>query len=341
MEGMGQLVVELCATSKRIEEAVLMTGSDNQLLVEAADCGPPFSAIVKEGPPNTLAQAASKSAAAGSKATNPHAAMLLVSQMSASSANPHAGFLLSKHHAPAFTASKVAGKQKEPAITKPRGRPPGSKDTQPRKKRAQVKIGWHYGGKKGPEGMTLGDLSSRVTHDVLGEAFLVAQVSPSQLMLQIGEGEDGSVVTVEAREVQATLAAAVITEAGTSSSAKTSAGAPRPNRKKGTPRAPLSSEIGKTRIFLSKAQAQEVVKRKRREATAAKKGRPLKDARAQKNRRWPQVLKDQAVELYHSRFATVLGFTECAKDLELRIPGFKGVSAAQGLGFNVEQKILG
>lgn len=330
-DGLDQLVVELCITSKRIEEAVLIQGSDRQLIVEAADCGPPISFMAKDGPVDTAAQAAAKCAAAGAKATNPHAALQLASGTSASSANPHAGFLL-RLTVPSKTSSasansKAASKGKEIAPTnpKPKGRPQGSKDTQPRKRRPQVKIGWHYGGRKGPDGTMLGDLGGAVIHDVLGEAFLVAQASPTQLMLQFGEGDSGSIVTVEASDVQATLASAEASGAGTS---KTSAGAPRPNRKKQKPRcAPVGSEIQKRRIS-TKAVAREVEKRKRREANAAAKGRPLKPAREKKNRTWAPDFRDQAVELYHSRFSAGLRFTACAKHLELHFPGFSGVSAA-------------
>ena len=336
-EGMGQLVVELCDKSKHAGEAVLLKDSDRQIVVEAADCGPPFSSMIKDGLPDTAQQAAAKRAAAAAKATNPHAAFFLAGKTKASSANPHAGFLLpivvalvtSKGKETAPTNPKGKGKAQAVAEKKPRGRPKGSKDSQPRKRQAtDVKIAWHYGGRKGPDGMTFGNIGTAVTHDQLGQGFLVGQANPTQLMLQFGEGDDGSVVTVEAREVQGTLAAEMVSEAGTS---KTSAGAPRPNRQKkgarATGSAALVSEIQKKRT-VTKEVAREVEKRKRREATAAKKGKPLKAAREKKNRVWPAELKEQAVQLYRSKFAVGNSYTDCAKHLDSQIPGFKNVSAA-------------
>ena len=139
-EGMGQLVVELCDKSKHVGEAVLLKDSDRQIVVEAADCGPPFSSMIKDGLPDTAQQAAAKRAAAGANATNPHAAMWLASKTKASSANPHAGFLLpladtlvagkGKEAAPTpMTTSKGKGKAPAVAEKKRRGRPKGSKET--------------------------------------------------------------------------------------------------------------------------------------------------------------------------------------------------------------------
>jgi transposase-like protein len=337
-EGMGQLVVELCDKSKHVGEAVLLKDSDRQIVVEAADCGPPFSSMIKDGLPDTAQQAAAKRAAAGANATNPHAAMWLASKTKASSANPHAGFLLpladtlvagkGKEAAPTpMTTSKGKGKAPAVAEKKRRGRPKGSKDTQPRKKPAtSVNVAWHYGGRKGQEGMSFGVIGTAVVHDQLGQGFLVGQASATLLMLQFGEGDDASIVTVDAREVQGTLAAETVPGAGSSRSS-----APRPNRKKqgarATGSAALESEIKKKRI-VTKAEAREIEKRKRREATAAKKGKPLKAAREKKNRNWSEELKAQAVQLYRSNFAVGNRYTDCAKHLGSHLPGFTGVSAA-------------
>ena len=352
-EGMDQLVVELCADSKRCEEAVLIPGlSEQQLVVNAAECGPPFSALIKDhGPPHDEGQAAVKRAAialSAAKASNPHATFFISSGMSASSANPHIGFLLGPVPAPTTTnlTSKAAGqgkgKEKLPPPAKPaakKGRPKGSKDSAPRKRRRpQVKVGWHYSGRKGPHGMTSGDLGCTVHHDSLGDAFLVAQASPTKLMLQFGEGDGASVATVEAREVQLALAVESAGPASTSSAdagssgdaCSSSIGNTRKRQKTG-PRtslsAALASEVQKPRTS-TKAEAEQVRNRKRREATAAAKGKPVKASRERKNRIWGVELKNQAVKLYRSQFSVGMRYTACAQHLSLHFPGFAGVSAA-------------
>ena len=183
--------------------------------------------------------------------------------------------------------------------------------------------------------MTFGSLGCLVKHDVIGEAFLVARASETKLTLQVGDEGDGGLVTVEAREVQGTLAADVVTGVSSSSSAKTSAGVPRPNRKKIGPRATssaaLSSAIQKPST-VTKEVYRQIKRRKQREATAAAKGKPLKPARAEKNRTWEPELKAQAVTLYHARYAVGNQWAACAKKLE-EVPGFQGVKGSHVRGW--------
>ena len=90
-DGIGQLIVEMTAQSKFTEEAALMPGSDRLVVVEATDCGPPFSSMVKV---EAFADAAKRRGEAGERATNPHAALLLASRISGAVSNLHASFFL-------------------------------------------------------------------------------------------------------------------------------------------------------------------------------------------------------------------------------------------------------
>ena len=94
---------------------------------------------------------------------------------------------------------------KRPAVEKRApGRPKGSKDKVARK-RFQLQITWEYGGKKGPAGTHFAMLGNEVLHDTFNIAILVQQPNATSLTLQQGDGDDASLMTVVASQVQGTV----------------------------------------------------------------------------------------------------------------------------------------
>ena len=227
---------------------------------------------------------------------------------------------------------KKAGKRPATPTGKKQGRPAGSKDKAPRVRSApSLQIVWDYGGAKGPSGMQFATLGDVVHHDMFGPAVVVQQPNASVLVLQYGNDTDSSMATVDAKQVCGTKV--VEASAGSSSGATEKAPLKRIRAKSGkrtAPKQPVTSAIQKR---VTKATADDVRKRKKREATAAARGKPLKPARESKNRSWADALKRQAVDLYNSKhISSGTSFSDCAKELKV-FPGFDGVTPASVRGW--------
>ena len=241
--------------------------------------------------------------------------------------------LLLKAKATAHLSAKAAGKQRATASEEEAGAPPkkkggrpvGSKDKVPRRPKT-IKIAWNYGGRKAPPGMQFGAIGEPCTHDGLGSAFIVQQPSAGSLVLQFGEGNDATLSTVDAKDVQGIEGAAVVEGAASSSAAASTSTKSKTKRRPGATRkrsiTPVAFAIQKRAM---KAEVIELKKRKQREATAAAKGKPLKPAREKKNKSWDPALKKQAVDIYHTKYATSLNFAGCATELAC-LPSFEGIT---------------
>ena len=295
----GKLTVQLLTTDRR------------SVVVNAADCGPPFSSVVK---------VTSDFNEAGRLANLCHlvgcASILL----------PWTSFWIGHK-----LSAKAFGKQRDstpqPAPAKKRGRPVGSKDTRDRQPKT-VKVGWNYGGKKGHAGMQFCTIGQLCVHDRFGEGYIVQQPNPTSLLLQFGDGEEVTLTTVDAKDVQGTTAATVHEvvqgAAGSSHAAHTPL-----KRRAGLTRSRsiVQEPTSATHKRVSKADILVIQKRKKREATAARRGTPLKPARLQQNKQWDPALKQQAVGMYNSTYATSKNFEGCTKEL-LKLPGFEGLKRA-------------
>ena len=179
-----------------------------------------------------------------------------------------------------------------------------------------------------------------------GDGILVQQPDPSHLTLSLhGDDGDESLVTVSLKEVQAISekepagsasgsAGGSSTSAGTSSHAGTGSQTV-VKRKSGTRKRVATSEpTPPPPKRATKAEIYDRKKRKKREATAAAKGKPLKPARQQVNKRWAPELKNQVLEVYNSQFAAAgKGFTACATYLANLAPSFNGIKHANIQGW--------
>ena len=275
--------------------------------MHAADCGPPFSSNVKLQD-DSLEDA-------------------LMGELRAAQAvwDEYDNMYVTHYSAPT-APSKSAGKQKaattsaaEPQPPPKKERPVGSKDKQPRQQRSQI-VKWEYGGKHGPAGTQFAKLGDDVVHNQMGVGVLVAQ-SGTALTLQKGTGEDAFVVTVSAAEVR------YIMPAGSSSTAQ---GSSRKGEKRATgqmrkKREPLAQPESAIQKKIKKADAESIKNRKRRELSAATRGKPLKPARQKLNKNWPPALKDQAVSLYNSKYATSKAWAACVQELK-KMPAFHGIT---------------
>ena len=296
--------------------------TNEHVVVDAADCGPPFSANVKTTSDyNTVGRMSNLCHDCG-------CANILLPWI----INVFAALLL-KAKATARLSAKAAGKQRATASDKEVGAPPkkkggrpvGSKDKVPRRPKT-IKIAWNYGGRKAPPGMQFGAIGEPCTHDGLGSAFIVQQPSAGSLVLQFGEGNDATLSTVDAKDVQGIEGAAVVEGAASSSAAASTSTKSKTKRRPGATRkrsiTPVAFAIQKRAM---KAEVIELKKRKQREATAAAKGKPLKPAREKKNKSWDPALKKQAVDIYHTKYATSLNFAGCATELAC-LPSFEGIT---------------
>ena len=106
-----------------------------------------------------------------------------------------------------------------------------------------------------------------------------------------------------------------------------------PKRRKtgGRKRTPLTAEqrpLGLTPLS-TKAEVDYMSKRAKREEKAVERGKPLKPQRPQKNRKWATEMKEQAVAIYHSKFAAAKqnSYEACTQHL-LRMPGYNGMTRA-------------
>lgn len=240
-------------------------------------------------------------------------------------------------------SAKSAGKQRvkvaeehQTAPPKKRGRPVGSKDKQPRQQKA-IKIAWDYGGKKGARGMQFGAIGQACKHDPFGEGFVVQQLNASSLVLQFGEGGDVTLSTVDAKDVQGITAATVIEGVAGSSSATAPATPAQAHGKRRSgltykKRTATNAPASGIQKRATKAQVMEAKKRKKREATAVAPGKPVKPGRQKQNKSWDPALKQQAVDMYHSKYASSRNFEGCAKELSC-LPSFEGVNRANVRGW--------
>jgi hypothetical protein len=265
-----------------------------------------------------------------------------------------------KAKAKAAPAGKGKGKAKATDPTAPKnkgGRPKGSKDKQPRKLRGgkRKELVWQYGGTKVATKYQVAAVGDTVEHEGIGQAVLLGQTDDEQLQLQVGSEGKEYMVTVPSRdcfvvgsEPSPIAEGAAVDEAGGSSAggsgaassgaagsgsgAGNSAGsgvAPKRRKSGGRKRRELTPEQASYGLsaLSTKADVEHVQKRQKREAAAAKRGRPLKPLRAQKNRKWPAALKEQAVALYHRKYGGGKDWVPCTKEL-VKLPGFEGLTSA-------------
>ena len=312
--------------------------SVEQIIVDAADCGEPINAPVKvtsteqetveEWYRDVWVPCAIKSAIA--RATS-------MESSNAAGKRP----MPIPDTAPTETPSPTTTKR-------PVGRPKGAKDKTPGRVRSKpsLKITWTYGGKHGVPGLQYATLGNPVHHDSIPNsmpAVVIQQPSLSSLVLQLGDGDDASIMTVDSRDVQAAadfgLAHSAPGEARSSGTGQT--GGTKQKRKRvqtgGTKQKRKRVQTGQSRAAqlqpapltkaVKKQVAVQVRKRKRREATAAARGKPLKAARGQKNRAWEDAYKQQAAALFNRKFSSGAkpDYGACKKELE-KLPGFDGVT---------------
>ena len=276
--------------------------------VEADDCGPPFYASVKVMP--------NAPGAAGPSSSSSHrfsAAILSAAGFSTGSTGMGSSSM--------GLSGKAAGKQpaKPAAVPKKRGRPAGRKDSVPRLKRGAA-IAWEYAGKKAVGGTQFAKLGEAVEHDgMVGPLVLVQQPNATSLMLQSGEGDAGFLVTVAGSLVRAIGAAVNSGETRASGAGTRRAFKPRRKRE-----ARVQQAYSASIPLATKAAAEAVRGRRKREATALARGKPLKPARVVKNMRWAPALKDTAVALYLASYTTGSRWGDCAAALKL-LPGFESV----------------
>ena len=304
------------------ELTVKLLLTDEHVVVDADDCGPPFSAGAK------VTSAFTKEGLMANLCHLCGCANILL---------PWILLIFGRGHK---LSAKAVGKQpaqaREPQITPPKkkGRPMGSKDKQPRQPKT-IHIAWVYGGRKGAGGMQFGAIGQHCTHDIFGEGYILQQPNESSLVMQFGDGDDAALSTVDATNVQGIAAAAVVEGVTGSSSVMAPRYKTQGKRHSGLTRKKSSIVQAPTSAIqkrATKAEVLEVKKRKRREATAAARGKPLKQARERKNKKWDAALKLQAVNMYHSKYTTGSNFDGCAKELS-HLPGFEGISRGHVQGW--------
>ena len=214
---------------------------------------------------------------------------------------------------------------------RPRGRPRGSRDKVARtRSKPSLNITWKYTGKCGPPGpqfATIGE--SAVQHDSIpSSGIVVQQPNLVSLILQLGNGSAADIMTVAASAVRAVVSGegreatvrACNTKRGPDSLQK-----PRRKRMQDGPSRAAQLQSTSLTKTVTKRVAEETRKRKRREETAASRGRPLKAPREQKNRRWEDAYKLQALTLYKAKFSETNDYAGCQKELA-KLPGFEGVT---------------
>ena len=246
-------------------------------------------------------------------------------------------------HNSARAAPKSKGKGKAMAVelpptppmeSKKRGRPMGSKDSQPRPPRSASKVAWVYDGSKGTKGRQVAAIGDVVEHDGLGRAILLEQMDREHLQLQAGTDGLEYAVTVESAKCVAVEHLKETTQGGGSGAGGSNDDVISTKRKQkrksgGRKRKELNEMDMKHGLnsLSTKAEMERVQKRQKREQIAAARGKPLKALKIQKNRKWPPALKDQAVQVYHTQFAVGEQWTACCNEL-LKLPGFVGLTAA-------------
>ena len=233
-------------------------------------------------------------------------------------------------------ATSAAKPAETPIVTRRRGRPPGSLDKVKRvRSMTSCNITWDYGGKHAPPGTQFASIGDFVQHNSFSTpACIIQQPTPSSLVLQLGDGDDTTIMNVNAIDVQVSRQGITTEEASSSGVQKPSRG--KVTRKKSGPRIRPSQAAQQQPspliVVVKKALAKEIQKRRHREATAEARGRPLKAARAQKNRKWDQVYKSQAISLFLSKFSVGNDYAGCRNEL-LKLPGFRGVESGHIRGW--------
>ena len=229
--------------------------------------------------------------------------------------------------------AQSAAKAKE-KVPKKMGRPKGSADKQPRKRRNPNKIMWYYAGKKAPAGQQFAEVGDALKHDGLFDCILLASPNPGHLQIQVEKDGEVYAASVDATVCHTLHGASPsqrkrkTSETGRSTSeAGGSSGAPAKRRKGGGRKRQQLTETQRASGLTetsTKAQLVRVQKRKKREADALARGRPLKPLKAALNRKWPMELKNQALAIYNSTFADGERYAACTEHL-LKLPGFKGL----------------
>ena len=148
--------------------------------------------------------------------------------------------------------------------------------------------------------MQFGAIGDECVHDLFGEGFIVQQPNPGSLVIQFGNGEDAALSTVDAKDVHAIASSAAVEGAAGSSGVKPKAKAHK-KRRSGLTYNPRTAEAPTSAIQkrVTKSEVAEIRKRKQREAKAVARGKPLKPARAGKNKSWDCALKQQAVDIFN------------------------------------------
>ena len=318
--------VKLLAESVPNQLKIQLKSGEDATIVYAEDCGPPFSASVKlqDDSFDDARMGFLREEVAGWEAYD----QIYITHFKSPTASSKAA------------GKRVASEPEQPSRNKG-GRPLGSKDKQPRKLRAK-EITWEYTGRRGPVGLQSTTFGKTVRHDGLGNGILVQQPDPSHFTLSITGDDDGveSLVTVTVNELQAVTdsQSEPAAESGRSlaggSTAGSSVGASQPvsKRKAGKRKRVAATELPPQQLKRAKrAEIVEKHNRKKREATAEARGKPLKAASQQLNQKWAPELRQQAVQLFYSRFAPK-DFQGCARHL-LGIPGFTGVTRGHVQGW--------
>lgn len=219
-----------------------------------------------------------------------------------------------------------------------KGRPKGSKDRQPGRVRSHksLNITWDYGGKQGAPGAQFASIGDSVQHDSFPmQVSIIQQPSVSALVIQVGDGENATLMSVAACDVQASSDPGA-GSSNTAGQANQNAGKRKRLRKgaRAGPSCAAQLELAPLSTAVTKEVIKEVRKRKRREETAEARGKPLKAAREQKNRKWEAVYKQQAIALFNAKFSSgpKPDYARCRNEL-LKLPGFDGVTSANIQGW--------
>ena len=310
-------------------ETIDPTKPPEQIIVDAADCGEPISAPVK---------VTSTEEEAMDEWLRDVFMMRVMQNVLAQVTGTEP-----RRDTPAGKQPVRAPTEPPPApAKKPRGRPKGSKDKVARtRSKPSMNVTWEYAGKCGPPGPQFAKIGeSAVLHNsISASAIIIQQPTPTSLVLQLGDGDDANIMTVDAKDVQVvspvesacSTPAGGTAQSGAGSSGQGSSSAdtgPKPKRKRTQSGPSRAAQLQPTQTkVVTKKVAEEARKRKRREETAEKRGRPLKAARTQMNRVWESAYKQQAVSLYKSKFEATTNLSGCRNEL-LKLPGFDGVTSA-------------
>ena len=295
--------------------------SHEQIIVDTADCGEPISAPIKvTGPKPTIDEWICE---VWTPSVINNALKRAVGRSNAAGKKPVGATDATDEELPASPAMGTSAPRR-------RGRPPGSLDKVQRVRvHTSLNITWDYGGKQGPPGPQFASIGDAVRHNSFATpAYIIQQPTPSSLALRLGDGDDATIMNVNAIDVQAVVQG-ITTKASSSGVQKPRSKDLGPRKKRGRCTAPskeAQQQPSPLVVVVKKALAKETHKRRQREANAEARGRPLKAAREQKNRKWDQVYKSQAISLFNSKFSVGNDYAGCRNEL-LKLPGFQGVES--------------